>query len=75
MASFNVTSPDDHSDQVNAVFATCLLSNNRPLNVSNGIETHAKSSAAGGRRILEKGPAWAVTWMVLLGLAANLSLF
>ncbi|KAJ4424637.1 hypothetical protein N0V82_000769 [Gnomoniopsis sp. IMI 355080] len=75
MASFNVKSPDDNPDQVNAVFSTCLLSNNRPLNVSNGLETHAKSSAANGRRISEKGPAWAVTWMILLGLVANVSLF
>lgn len=70
MASFNISSPDDHSDQVMAAFSTCLVVNNRPLNVSNGLETHAKSSAANGRLVLEKGPAWTVTWMVLLGLIA-----
>lgn len=72
MASFNISSPDDHTAQVNAAFSTCLTANSRPLNESNGIETRAKNSAAGRNQISEKGSARIVTWLFLLGLIANL---
>lgn len=74
MASFNISSTDDHGDEINEVFSNCLVANKRPLNESNGVETHVKSSAAGGQRVLEKGPTWVVSSLVLLGLVANLSL-
>lgn len=46
MASFNISSPDENPTLVNGAFAECLFYNDRPVNVSNGVETRAKSSGA-----------------------------
>lgn len=73
MASFNVSSPNDHTDQVSAAFSTCLVVNKRLLNESNGLEIRAKSFATGGRQTLAKSSALMVTWVVLLGLISNFS--
>lgn len=72
MASFNVSSPNDHTGQVSAAFATCLVINERPINESNGLEIRAKSFATGGRQMLAKSSALMVTWVVLLGLTTTL---
>lgn len=73
MASFNVSSPYDHTNQVAAAISTCLVINERPLNESNGLEIRAKSFATGGRQMLAKSSALMVTWVVLLGLTATFS--
>lgn len=71
MASFNISSPDQHTLEVNGAFSTCLVANHRPLNESNGLETHPKKSAAASYRTSEEGLVRAVTLVFLLSMVAH----
>lgn len=66
MASFNISDPDKHSDNVQAAFGTCLIANDRDLSVSNGLQTVAKTAGAGRGGKIGTMRVLAVVYLVAL---------
>lgn len=70
MTSFNISSPEDHGDEVDADFAACLTAMHRPLNESNIIGVH--TAGAGSYRASRTANVKAAAFVVLLGVVGML---